>query len=310
MSTIDHFNLRNFDLNLLIAFDALVQELNVTRAAERLKVQQPAMSHSLKTLRTLFDDPLFVRVGQSMQLTPRALALAGPVRLALQKAEEALLSPDVFDPGRAQHTFRIGLSSEPEVHLLPDLMALLRQQAPGISLIASHIERTTVRNLLDQGEIDVAIGCFHYDDKLLHNELLYEERLCCCYNPALFSFSGALTADDYINQPHALMSFSGTLMGCVEGAFRRVGATLNSVFAASNFLALLSLAQHSPVLVTLPERIALRYAHLFELSICPVPISLETFPSRLIWSARVAQDPAMLWLREKIIEVNQALNQL
>jgi LysR family transcriptional regulator, mexEF-oprN operon transcriptional activator len=106
MDTIDHFNLRSFDLNLLVAFDALMEEGNVTRAARRLKIQQPAMSHNLSTLRVLFQDELFVRVGQTMRPTARANKLAGPIRNALNQAQAALASADVFDPATENRVFR------------------------------------------------------------------------------------------------------------------------------------------------------------------------------------------------------------
>ena len=128
MQTIDHFNLR--------AFDAMMEEMNVTRAARRLKIQQPAMSHNISTLRTLFQDELFIRVGQEMKPTARALNLAGPVRQALRQAQAAVLTADVFDPATERRTFRLGMSSEVELLLLPDLSARLREIAPGIRILA------------------------------------------------------------------------------------------------------------------------------------------------------------------------------
>ncbi|WP_234837272.1 helix-turn-helix domain-containing protein [Sinorhizobium meliloti] len=136
MQVIDHFNLRSFDLNLLVAFDAMMEEMSVTRAAQRLKIQQPAMSHNISTLRTLFQDELFIRVGQVMKPTARALNLSGPVRQALRQAQAAVLMADVFDPATEQRTFRLGLSSEVELLLLPDLTARLRDIAPGIRILA------------------------------------------------------------------------------------------------------------------------------------------------------------------------------
>jgi len=307
MKTIDHFNLRNFDLNLLIAFDAMMEELNVTRAAARLKIQQPAMSHSLKTLRLLFDDELFVRVGQVMKPTARARSLAAHVRSVLQKAEETLSFSEEFMPLTEQRTFRLGFSSELEVHLLPELMAHLRKVAPGIRLIARHVERQNLHALLERGEIELAIGCFGEQAQWHRSEVLFDEQLTCCFNPDLMPFSAPIGKDDYLTQPHALMSFTGKLMGCVENAFNRAGASLNAVFSAQNFLALLSFAQHSPVLVTLPSRIARRYCNLFGLVMCEVPLQLEIFPNSIVWPVNAENDPALDWLREQIRGVNQRI---
>src|SRR5690349_9409488 len=115
MVTIDHFNLRSFDLNLLIAFDALISEGSVTKAAQRLKIQQPAMSHSLSTLRVLLQDELCIRVGQVMQPTAKARSLAVPVRQALRQAQLALSGGEAFDPATEERTFRIGMTPEVEL---------------------------------------------------------------------------------------------------------------------------------------------------------------------------------------------------
>jgi len=307
MTTIDHFNLRNFDLNLLIAFDAMMEELNVTRAAARLKIQQPAMSHSLKTLRMLFDDELFVRVGQTMKPTSRARSLASRVRSVLQKAEDALAFSEQFSPLTEQRTFHLGFSSELEVHLLPELMAHLRRVAPGVRLVARHAERQNLHALLDNGEIDLAVGCFGEQAQWHRSEMLFEEQLACCFNPALMPFTSPIKKQDYLTQPHALMSFTGSLMGCIENAFNRADATLNAVFSAPNFLALLSFAQHSPVLVTLPSRIARRYCELFGLVLCAVPLKLEVFPNSIVWPVNADNDPALEWLREQIRDVNHRI---
>ena len=307
MTTIDHFNLRNFDLNLLIAFDVMMEELNVTRAATKLKIQQPAMSHSLKTLRMLFADELFVRVGQAMKPTAKASGLAPRIRAVLQTAEDALAFKDEFDPSTATRTFRLGFSSELEVHLLPELMRDLRAVAPGIKVMARHVERRNLPGLLDSGDIELAVGCFGGQAQWHQHELLFNERLSCCFNPSLMPFGDAIRQEDYLSQPHALISFSDSLMGCVENAFNRAGATLNAVFSAPNFLALLSFAQHSPVLVTLPERIARRYCAMFALTACEVPLPLEVFPNSIVWPANAQGDLALEWLIAKIREVNQRI---
>src|SRR5471032_2026626 len=208
MKTIDHFNLRNFDLNLLIAVSAMMEELNFTRAAVRLKIQQTAMSHTLKTLRLLFDDELFVRVGQVMKLTARARSLAAHVRSVLQKAEETLSFSEEFMPLTEQRTFRLGFSSELEVHLLPELMAHLRNVAPGVRLVARHAERQNLHALLNSGDIDLAIGCFGEQAQWQRSEILFEEQLACCFNPALMPFTSPIGQQDYLTQPHALMSFT------------------------------------------------------------------------------------------------------
>lgn len=136
MKPIDHFNLRSFDLNLLIAFDALVSERSVTKAARRLRIQQPAMSHALATLRMLLDDDVLVRTGAVMQPTAKASTMASHVAELLRQAQHILMSEEQFDPATEQRIFRFGFSSELEVFLMPKLTAYLQRHAPGIRLLS------------------------------------------------------------------------------------------------------------------------------------------------------------------------------
>ncbi|WP_313294800.1 LysR family transcriptional regulator, partial [Pseudomonas sp.] len=123
-------NIATFDLNLLRVLDMLLREQNVSRAAERLALTQPTVSNALARLRDLLDDPLLVRVGRRMRPTPRALALEGPIRAALQQIEQTLGAGDSFDPGLSHRQLRIALTDFAEQLCMPKLLATLQSQAP------------------------------------------------------------------------------------------------------------------------------------------------------------------------------------
>lgn len=300
MATIDHFDLRSFDLNLLVAFDALMQERSVTRAASRLKVQQPAMSHSLSTLRVLLGDELLVRVGPAMQPTARATALAPRVRDALHQVQAALRQEERFDPRTQDRTFRLGFSSELEVLVVPDLAARLRRDAPGIRLLGRPARRDEVHRLLDDGLLDLAIGCFDPGAPRHRGLRLFEQSLSCCFNPALLDLPVPVEMDSYVAAPHALMTLRDNLHGCLTDALERIGATLNVVVAASDFLPVLAAAAQAPVLATLPTRMARRYAPGFGLTVGPVPLKLDVPAVSMVWSAQSDRDPGTAWLREQV----------
>lgn len=300
MSSINHFDLRSFDLNLLVAFDALMQERSVTRAAGRLKIGQPAMSHSLSTLRVLLNDELFVRVGASMQPTTRAAALVAPVRSALAQMQAALHRRCAFDPATEQRIVRIGFSSEVELILVPELNALLRQSAPGLRLLSRPAATADVHRMLDDGVIDVAVGCFEAAGQRHRSQFLFEQALSCVFNPAQMRIGTPVALADYLALPHALVTLKDSLQGCLEAALDEIGAKLNVVAAGSEFMTVMELTASSPVLATVPTRMARRYGPRFGLTLSPTPLTLRLPAVSMVWSAQLDQDLAAAWIRDQV----------
>jgi LysR family transcriptional regulator, mexEF-oprN operon transcriptional activator len=303
MRSIDHFDLRSFDLNLLIAFDALMEERSVTRAAARLRVRQPAMSHSLSVLRMLLQDELFVRDGSIMRPTARALNIAPAVRSTLRQMEDILRWKEPFDPSREDRTFRLGFSSDVELLVMPDLTARLRSIAPGIRLLGRQAERAEVHRLLDEGELDIAVGCFEPGASRYRCRYLFEQTLSCCFNPKLLDLSVPIDLEAYVSLGHALVTLRDDLRGCLADALLRSNAELNVVVASSNFLAILSIASQAPVLATLPSKMAQRYAPGFGLTVSPVPLKMQVAPVAMVWSARADREAGSLWLRTQIKQI-------
>ncbi|VWC70219.1 LysR family transcriptional regulator [Burkholderia lata] len=303
METIDHFDLRSFDMNLLIAFDALMQERSVTRAAAKLRIQQPAMSHSLSTLRLLLGDELFVRVGRTLQPTPRALSLQHPVRSSLLQLQEALKTEESFDPSNARRDFRVAMTNGIESLLLPDIVARFRTDAPGMTLLARSVDPQDMPDMLDRGELNLAIGCYESTHPWIRRHELFNETLTCCFNPDLLPIKTPIDEQTYIETPHVVVSMRNTVLGCLEDALRDARVELNIVSAGPNFLAVLMMAADAPVLTTLPSRIAHRYADRFGLSTCPVPISFSANPIAMVWHSREDREPGSEWLRQLVREL-------
>lgn len=303
MTSIDHFDLRSFDLNLLIAFDALMEERTVTRAAARLKIGQPAMSHALSTLRMLLRDELFVRVGQVMQPTAKALALAPRIRRALEQMHDVLHADENFDPATQTRTFRIGFSSEMEILLLPGLASMLRQEAPGIKLLGRPTRAEEVHQLLDDGGLDLAVGCFDYSAQRHFGQPLFEQTLACCYNKDIMPLTAPIDIETYLKTEHIVVTLNNTLQGCLDEALKAVGARLNVVVAGAEFLTVLATASCAPLLATVPARMAARHAPRFGLTLSPVPLPLKIPPVSIVWSARSDRDLGTQWLRDRIVSV-------
>lgn len=303
IASIDHFNLWSFDLNLLVAFDALMRERSVTKAAARLKIQQPAMSHNLATLRTLFQDELFVRVGQVMQPTHRALRLAEAVEQILSHTQQTIITPAAFEPARARQIFRIGFSSELEVLLVPRLAAVLNEAAPGIKVLARAVNPELVHRLLDDNVIDLAVGCYEDGSNRHRRRLLFEQSLMCCYNPGLLDLPHPLDRDLYLTLKHALVSQKDAIEGCIDDALKRANVRLDVSVAAPEFLTVLTAVRETPLIATLPTRIVKRYAGLFGLAMAEVPLDLRVSPISMVWSAATDNDPANRWMRDQVMQV-------
>jgi len=254
------------------------------------------MSHALSNLRLLLADDVLVRVGQVMQPTPRAEALAGRVRSLLTQTQDVLFSSDAFEPALSTREFRAGLSNEMELLLLPPLLARLRRDAPGVRLVARVASRDALPAMLDEGTIDLAVGCLGDAPNWHRQAALYEETHLCCYNPGLLDVTSPIGLPDYLALPHALMSLKDNLLGCLEDALARVDARVNAVVSAPHLIALLATVAEAPLLATLPSRVVKRYAAQFGLTVSPVPLDLLPFPVRAVWHARTDRDPGIRWL--------------
>lgn len=303
MQSIDHFDLRSFDLNLLVAFDAMMQERSVTRAAERLKIRQPAMSHSLSVLRTLLDDELFVRVGTQMQPTTRAQALAGPIGHTLRMMQDIIHARASFDPATDERLFRLGFSSEVELLLMPELVTVLREHAPGVRLHGRPVKPDAAYRMLDDRVLDFAVGCFDSQAGRYRQRLLYEQSLSCVFHPNHVDIGETMSLPGYLAHPHALVSLSESLHGCLESALDRVGGELNVVATSSEFLGVLGMIANAPLIATLPTRMARRYGPALGLRVVPVPMTFDVPDVSLVWTAQADNDPASEWLRERIGDI-------
>lgn len=296
------------DLNLLAAFDALMRERNVTRAANQLGVSQPAMSAALARLRKLLDDPLFLRSADGLLPTPRARDLAEPISLALRQIESTLVKKPEFDPAQASLTFNLGLSDYPAFVLLPSLLQAIEKHAPGVSLnVHAFHGRDHAADLLHAGAIDAAIGVppTQPDSRILTRQILRDEfvTIIASDHPAA---RGRMSLKTYLELPHVLVSPEGDRHGLVDQALaqqgkkRRLALTLPHSFAAPAVVA------STRMIATVLRRIALNSPVSHQLMLFPPPIALPDIEADVIWHRRSENSPAQQWLRD-LIESTAAL---
>jgi len=250
---ISYADFRRVDLNLLVAFDALLRERHVGHAAERLFIGQPAMSHALARLRELFDDELFVRTGKRMEPTARALALGQRVRTWLGQGADFLLREAAFDPATAQGLIRMAIPDVLETRLLPPLVALLRSQAPGVSLRTQLRDVTHVLGALDADDVDIAIVAAELPlQSWHHGKLLMSQGFNCIYSPEQLQLPRQLSLKRLATLDHVGSSHRGESGSVVDQLFEQHGLKRRVVASVASFNTMLATVRQAPVVAIQP----------------------------------------------------------
>ncbi len=295
--------LRKIDLNLLLAFSVLMQERNVSRAAERLLLGQPGLSAALRRLRETLDDELFVRVGRGLQPTPRALSIAPAIEEALSGIERAIRPPAAFDPGNWQGEFRIGLCDNLESSFFGPLAARLRQLAPGVRLVSVAFDRRDAARLLDEGAYEFSISV-HDEPASWHIRApLFEQTSLCIYDARHLKCATPLSLKHFAGAPHVTVSIEGTISTNVDAALARLGYRRQVVATVPRFSALPMTLQAIPAIATVPESIARCMAKLHDLTISPPPFELPADSVTMLYRRVDQADSRSVWLRRLFVDV-------
>lgn len=290
-------DLRRLDLNLLIVFETLMHERSVTRAAEKLFLGQPAISAALARLRSLFDDPLFVRTGRSMEPTARAQEIFALLSPALDSISTAVSRAADFDPATSTAVFRVGLSDDVEFALLPALLRRLRAEAPGVVLVVRRANYLLMPNLLASGEISVGVS---YTEELPANA---KRKTLRRSKPKLLradSVPGPLSLEDYCARPHALVSFAGDLNGFIDEQLLEMGRSRKVVLAVPQFNGLGTLLAGTDLVSVVPDYTAAALTAAGGLRAEDLPLETRSFEMSMAWRGAQDNDPAERWLRSRL----------
>jgi DNA-binding transcriptional LysR family regulator len=294
-----------FDLNLLVALDALLVEGNVTKAAARIGVTQSAASHALSRLRRLTGDELLVRGRDGMVPTMRAEAMRAPLRRSLDEITSTLSPPRPFDPRTARLRYFIGTSDYAELVLLPGVMARLGREAPGVELRELPVGQDPAAELAT-GKLDVVIMPAQPDDDSqgVRGRKMFSDRFVCIVRSGHpLARTKALTMSAFTAAAHALVSPWGLEGGYVDDALARLGLQRKVAIAVPHFLVAPHIVGSSDLLLTVPERVAHVVSGPLGLVVLSPPRQLELagFTVSLLWHDRTHEDPARRWVREAIL---------
>lgn len=303
--------LHNFDLNLLVAFDLLMEERNVSRAAERMFVTQSAMSHTLQRLRQQLDDPLLVKTPAGMKPTERALSLVEPVKSILRDIKRLIHAPEEFDPLQSSRRFVIAATDYMDLLVLPPLIERIAMAAPGIDI---HVKRTELpfpESELEHSDLDVVLG---FDTILkpapyLRKEKLFDDRMTCVVaRKHPISRKKELTLEEYVSRKHMLISRTGTRVGLIDEWLAERGLARRIALIVPHFLSAPFIVAKTDMILSLPERIANAFVGLAPLNVLPVPIELPAYDLVMVWHPLREPDPAHRWLRDQIAIVCRELD--
>ena len=302
-------NFLTLDLNLLRVFDIVMSEQNLTRAAHRLAMTQPAVSNALRRLRESLGDDLLIRTAHGVKPTPHAEELWPAVRAALAGMEAAII-PQRFDVAQAQATFRLAMADFTASLLLPSLMRAIKLEAPGINVRMIALTTRDPRRLLLESDVSIAIGFFpgvvaqltsgQGDAPPIRHQRLYTGEYVCIMRRGHPLADTELTLDAYCAAEHALVSFSGRAHGAADEALAILGRQRRIVLTVNQFYTVGRVVAESDLISIVPRDIVPSIGMHNVLVVKKAPFVLPAVHVDMLWGERDARNPLHQWVRRKL----------
>ena len=300
--------LSNVNLNLLVALDAVLTTRSVSEAARRARVTTSAMSHSLAALRSLFEDPLLVRIGGRMALTPYADSLREPLAQVLGSVTRMLEGARAFEPAKAERRFVIAAPDFFSTLILPSVIQVMRDEAPRIELSIVPSARRGNAWMLESGELDLALGAVVEDAPGVHRAVLCTETFACAVRRDHPEIGETLSLDVYARLRHLVIALGDDEEPTwVDEALAKKGRRRDVAVRVRYFMAAPLLVASTDLIFTGPAMLIDYFAKLVPLRVLRPPISLPTYAEEMYWHERYDADPSHRWLRELIVRVTSQL---
>ena len=293
-------NLQRLDLNLLRVFDALMQEQNLSRAAVRLSLSQPAVSNALARLRRHLDEPLFIRTARGMQPTSRAQSLHIAVRQALHLLQQGLDPCAEFDPLAADQLFTLSMNDYAQARLLPALSQRLQHVAPRIRLAVRSDSADSLAAWLSAGMLDLAVDYLYFDNPDLCYQPLLEEQLVVIGRAGHPAFEPQLDLAAYQGSRHVAIPDRGGRGSPLEIVLGSARVQRQVQLFVPNYLSIPLIVAQSDLLGTVPRHLAEHFARLLPIRIASLSQLASPVQVSLIWHRQQQQAPGLQWLRGEI----------
>lgn len=296
-----YMDLHRIDLNLLVVLEAVVSETSVSRAARRLHLSQPALSHALARLREAFGDAILVRNGRAMEATPRALAALPEVRSLLTQVGRLFSHGGRFDPATVERSIHIGASDYSAAAVLSRIATQIRAQAPSMRLRVFHAGRVDAPGMLRSGQLDLAFGVFNNLTGDLGTTPLQDEPYLCGVARDL-KLRRAMTEREYLDADHLNVLVQGDTLGLIDEALAQRGLVRRIVLTVPHFAVAPSLLAGTPMVLTAPAGLLRSEAVKPLVKTFKPPVDLPPFRTQMAWSLRREEDEGLRWLRECIVD--------
>jgi DNA-binding transcriptional LysR family regulator len=303
-------NLRHLDFTMLIAFDLLMTERNVSRAAEKMFVTQSAMSQILQRLRQQLEDPLLIRTPGGMKPTTRALALVDPVRGLLRNVEQVFSASSRFDPATSHERFTLAGSDYIEFMVLPHLIARVRSLAPRVQIQVIRCDPGSLEARLQNQEIDLILGFQAMLELPAHLKCarLFDDTVVCMARRDKSAIADAITLEKYLETSQLLISSCDMNAHIMERWLFKQGLERNTPVVIPNFLSAPFTVAATDLLLSLPRRIAEACIQSSPLKLVEVPFGLPPYDVIMAWHPLRDATPAHAWLREQILAVSREID--
>ncbi|MFB0713272.1 LysR family transcriptional regulator [Buttiauxella noackiae] len=290
------------DLNLLLTLEALLAEQNVTKAAARLHLSQPAVSAQLNRLRDMFDDPLLIPARRGMTPTAKALELIVPVRESLDRLRLTLQSHKDFYPERANLTVTISCTDYTQAAIVMPLVLTLRQRAPGVRIAARPYNPLQFEQQLASGEVDIAIASPDATKAHLRSCHLFDETYVLIGRHGHPALKENLTIEEFVELEHVIVSPSGgSFTTPIDDALATFGHKRNVVMSAATFMFVPQIVSVSDLVALVPRRLLLAQPQ--QLAVTELPWLAEQFNVSLVWHERSHGHAGHRWVRELITQI-------
>jgi DNA-binding transcriptional LysR family regulator len=294
--------LQDIDLNLLVIFNELLRQRRVSAVAATLGISQPAISNGLGRLRKVLGDELFLRTSKGMIPTPFAEALAEPIGYALGTIHDSLNVTSEFDPLSVSRAFTIAMTDIGEITFLAGLMKRLATEAPGIEISTVRNQTDTLREEMERGEVDLAIGFLPDLKAGFYQRRLLRQRYVCLFRKGHPFAKTGLNMKSFLAAEHISIIAKGTGHGMVDTVIQRAGVQRNIRLRVPHFVAVGHILQTSDLIAVVPETYAMQTLAPFDLLSVPCPVKIPDISINVLWHARNHREPGNRWLRQTILD--------